>query len=166
MHNDIRNYADRVHPVGVLYVDVYPYRMRDDATVEFLLLRRRADVVMPDCWQAVSGKLLADERISHAFVRQVIAKTGQEPRQLHRFEAVTSFYDEYYDTVMMVPAAAVQLGAGEVRIDESLHQQSRWVTQAQAHALLPWPASRAAIDGIAEALLSGGTAIIPMMMPQ
>jgi hypothetical protein len=22
-------WADRIHPVGVLYVDVYPYRMRD-----------------------------------------------------------------------------------------------------------------------------------------
>jgi len=162
----LANYADRIHPVGVLYVDVYPYRMRDDDTLEFLLLRRRADVVMPDCWQAVSGKLRADERISHAFLRQVVAKTGQAPSRLHRLEAVTSFYDEYYDTVMMVPGAAAQLGAGDVRIDESLHQEFRWVSQAEAHELLPWRTSRAAIDAIAEAILNGGTAITAMSMPQ
>jgi len=166
MHNDIRNYADRLHPVGVLYVDVYPYRVLDDGTVHFLLLRRRPDVVMPDCWQAVSGKLRPDERISHAFVRQVVAKTGQSPLRLSRFEAVTSFYDEYYDTVLMVPAAAAQLNAGDIQIDTSLHRESRWVTQPQAHQLLPWPASRNAIDGIAEAVLGGGTAIVPMTMPE
>jgi hypothetical protein len=66
----------------------------------------------------------------------------------------------------MVAAAAAQLGAGEVRMDASLHQESRWVTQAQAHLLLPWPTSRAAIDGIADAALSGGSAIVPMTMPQ
>jgi len=151
MQNDIRNYADRVHPVGVLYVDVYPYRVLDDRTARFLLLRRRADVVMPDCWQAVSGKLRANERISHAFVRQVLAKTGQAPCRLHRFEAVTSFYDEYYDTVMMVPAAAAELSTDDVRIDASLHVESRWVTQQEARHLLPWPSSRDAIDGIVEA---------------
>jgi predicted metal-dependent HD superfamily phosphohydrolase/ADP-ribose pyrophosphatase YjhB (NUDIX family) len=166
VRNDIRNYADRVHPVGVLYVDVYPYRMLDDDTVEFLLLRRRTDVVMPDCWQAVSGKLPADERISHAFVRQVLAKTGQAPTRLHRLEAVTSFYDEYYDTVMLVPGAAAQLGTSDVRIDTSLHQESRWVTPARAHQLLSWPNARAAIDAIAEAVLGGGTAIMLMTMPQ
>jgi len=31
---------------------------------------------------------------------------------------------------------------------------------------LPWPASRNAIDGIAEAVLGGGTAIVPMTMPE
>jgi len=41
--------------------------------VEFLLLRRRTDVVMADCWQAISGKLRAYERISHTFVRQLLA---------------------------------------------------------------------------------------------
>jgi hypothetical protein len=67
---------------------------------------------------------------------------------------------------MMVPGAAAQLGAGDVRIDESLHQEFRWVSQAEAQELLPWRTSRAAIDAIAEAILNGGTAITAMSMPQ
>jgi len=85
---------------------------------------------------------------------------------MHRFEAVTSFYDEYYDTVMMVPAAAAELSTDDVRIDASLHVESRWATQQEARHLLPWPSSRDAIDGIVEAVLGDGRACVPMAMPQ
>ena len=49
-------FGELLRPVGVLYVDVYPFR-RCSGGVEFLVVRRRDDVVMPGSWQALSGKL-------------------------------------------------------------------------------------------------------------
>ena len=64
MYDDIRNYMERLRPAGILYVDVYSYRVSPVGDVEFLVLRRRDDVVLAGQWQAVSGKLRAGERIA------------------------------------------------------------------------------------------------------
>ena len=92
------------------------------------MVRRREDVVTPGSWQALSGKLLDGERIADGFVRQVVGKAGQRPLRIHKLAAVSTFYDEHYDTVMLVPAAAAELAAdATVRLDPTLHVEHRWV---------------------------------------
>ena len=151
----IQEYAERMKPVGVLYVDVYPYRVLPDRSVEFLMLKRRSDVVMPSRWQAVSGKLRAKETIHSAFVRQVEKKTG------HRVEVaplsqVNVFYDAHYDTVMMVPAAGAELGEDPISIDESLHVAHKWSRIEEAKGHLPWPTPQASLEEIALRVAGGG----------
>jgi ADP-ribose pyrophosphatase YjhB (NUDIX family) len=165
MQDDIRNYGDRLRPAGILYVDVYPYRFHEDGSLRFLVLRRREDGPLPGDWQCVSGKIRKGERISEAFVRQVRVKSGLYPVRLLKFSAVTSFYDDYYDTVMLVPAAAAELPAGEVVIDPSVHVESRWVSPLEAHGLLRWKSQRDAIDSVVDAVLNGGTDCTPMALP-
>lgn len=165
MRSDINDFADRVRPIGVLYVDVHPFRIAPDGTGEFLLLRRGRHVPLPDQWQTVSGKIAKGERIADAFLRQVRKKTGQSPLRVYKLATVTTFYDEYYDTVMMVPGAAAQLGDGEVGIDPDLHVDHRWVTLPQALELLPWPAQRQAVTAIAELVENGGSSAQCTLLP-
>jgi ADP-ribose pyrophosphatase YjhB (NUDIX family) len=139
MDNNINNFADRLRPAGILYVDVYPYRIADDGSVRFLLLRRRDDVPLPGQWQAVSGKIAVGESIADAFVRQVQRKTGQAAAQVAKLAAVATFYDEYYDTVVLVPGAAAELSSEVVQLDNSLHVEARWTDVEEAQSLLPWP---------------------------
>lgn len=144
----IEEYADRMKPAGVLYVDVYPYRVLPDRRVEFLMLQRRSDVVMPSRWQAVSGKLRKGETIQAAFVRQLKKKTGRDIESVQPLSLVNVYYDAHYDTVMMVPAASARLTGDVIVLDETLHVAHQWCGIDQAKEYLPWPVPRASLDEI------------------
>ena len=157
MLNDIGDFADRMRPIGVLYVDVHPFRVAESGEAEFLLLRRAEGVPLPGQWQTVSGKIRKGERIADAFARQVFGKTGSRPAQLFKLAEVTTFYDEYYDTVMMVPGAAARLdGRDEIRLDGSLHVEHRWVDLVEATRLLPYSGQRRAVSVIAAMVAADG----------
>lgn len=156
VHDDIRNYMERLRPAGILYVDVYPYRVSPVGDVEFLVLRRRGDVVLAGQWQAVSGKLRAGEQIADAFVRQVRTKTGRTPLAVFKLAEVATFYDDYYDTVMLVPGAAALLGDGDVTLRASLHVAHRWLSRTDACALLPFSGQHNALAVIEESVRAGG----------
>jgi len=136
---------------------IHPFRISGSGEPEFLLLRRGEGVPLAGRWQTVSGKIRKGERIADAFARQVLGKTGCRPRQLFKLAEVTTFYDEYYDTVMMVPGAAARMdGPGEVRLDPGLHVEFRWADLAEAVRLLPWPGQRRAVGTIAAMVAAGG----------
>lgn len=156
MQDDIRNYEDRLRPAGILYVNVYPYRIDISGNLRFLLLRRRTDVPLPGVWQPVSGKIRAGERIADAFVRQVEVKTGQVPHTVLKLNTVNSYYDEYYDTVMLVPMAAAGLSDDKVVIDSSLHTDSIWLEASEARARVPWKNQQEAMVTIEEAVQQDG----------
>ncbi|WP_457280999.1 NUDIX domain-containing protein [Polaromonas sp. P5_D5] len=124
---DFANFVSRTKPVGVLYVDVYPYFKDQDNRIQFLLLKRRADVVMPGKWQAISGKINENERIQDAFIRQVEKKTGQSPIAFEKVDYVNMFFDDYYDTVMVVPAASAEISK-RIVLDSTLHDDHIFVT--------------------------------------
>ncbi|MFW0179891.1 NUDIX domain-containing protein [Rothia sp. CCM 9417] len=154
----IDDFGERLRPVGVFYVDVHPARWREDGSLEFLLLRRLstdAAVPMPGEWQTVSGKLVQGERISDAFARQVHAKTGSWPSQLFKFRNVAQFYDDNYDTVMLVPNAVAIMPPGPVELDETLHDQFVWLPLADALETLIYPTQRWAVETAAKLLSLG-----------
>jgi hypothetical protein len=130
MNADFTNFLDRAKPLGVLYVDVYPYAYTESGELEFLLFRRLPSVVMPGQWQPICGKINKEERISEAFHRQVTKKTGFPPIELFKIDYVNIFYDDYYDTVMFVPSAACEVGR-EVTLDASLHDDAKFVKPSQ-----------------------------------
>lgn len=148
----IDDYQERLRPIGVLYVDAYPFVFDHDGAKRFLLLRRSRDVVNPGAWQAVSGKIAKDERIEHAFTRQVQKKTGTTPQQLFKLSRVSTFYDEYYDTVMIVPAVGALMPVTDVTIDEELHVEFGWFAAKEARAMLQFSSQRKAIRAINRSL--------------
>jgi ADP-ribose pyrophosphatase YjhB (NUDIX family) len=139
------DYSDRIQYAAVLYVDVYAYHTDADGLTQYLLLKRRGDVPMPETWQGISGKLLHGERISDAFHRQVLRKTGQEPELLFKIDCVSTFYDQDYDLVMLVPAAACRLPALSVVIDRTLHDTAEWVSYEEACRRVAWDSQRKAL---------------------
>jgi dihydroneopterin triphosphate diphosphatase len=134
----IEKFSKRMKSVGVLYVDVYPFRISSNNEPEFLLLKRNQDVVMPSIWQIVSGKIRERETIKEAFIRQTTEKTGLKPLSLFKVDFVNTFYDENYDTVMLVPSAAAELAPGDVVLSEKLHCEFKWASLSLAEELIPW----------------------------
>ena len=135
----IGNFADRLKLPGLLYVDVYPFFINEEGKIEFLIFQRRDDVALANSWQPVCGTIVKDEPFSHAFVRQVKTKTGQIPCDLWKLAMVNVYYDDYYDTVMLVPTAFCRLKERKVVIDDSLHKKHKWVTNDEAKKWLVWP---------------------------
>jgi 8-oxo-dGTP pyrophosphatase MutT (NUDIX family) len=134
----IEKFSTRMKSVGVLYVDVYPFRISSNNEPEFLLLKRNREVVMPNVWQFVSGKISESETIKEAFIRQTTEKTGLKPLNLFKVDFVNTFYDENYDTVMLVPSAAAELAPGDVVLLEKLHCEFKWASLSLAEELIPW----------------------------
>ncbi len=152
---DFEDFGDRVKRLGVLYVDVYPYHLDNDGRPSFLILKRRSDVVLADSWQLISGKLTKGETIRRAFIRQVVQKTGQRPVKMFKIERVNIFYDDYYDTVMVVPAACCQLADKRVRLNETLHTEFAWTTAEEAAKFLTWSTQIECVRVIEACLLGG-----------
>ena len=150
----IDDFRDRAQQPAVLYVDVFPFYLGPEG-VEFLALNRRTDVPLPGVWQPVCGKLKANESIQAAFSRQVFDKTGQRPSRLFSLDRVTTFYDSYYDAVLMVPAAAAELRSRELTLDPQLHVSARWVGLDEAIRLFEFDGQIAAVRTIAAAQASG-----------
>ena len=150
---DFEDFGDRIKRLGVLYVDVYPYHLDNDGRPSFLILKRRSDVILADSWQLISGKLLKGERILKAFIRQVVQKTGQRPVKMYKIDRVNVFYDDYYDTVMVVPAACCQLADKQVRLNEALHTGFAWITAEDAGKFLEWSTQIECVRGVEACLL-------------
>lgn len=134
----LNEFQARLKPVGLLYVDAYVYHRQSSGAVRLLLLKRRDDVVLPGVWQPVSGKVKEDEPYKAAFVRQVQEKTGQEPARVVVLDIINTFLDCYYDTIMMVPAAACEVPALEVQRDERYHVDHRWVTLSEFESIVEY----------------------------
>jgi 8-oxo-dGTP pyrophosphatase MutT (NUDIX family) len=134
----IEKFSNRMKSVGVLYVDIYPFRVSLNNKIEFLLLKRRQEIVMPNVWQFVSGKIKENETIKEAFIRQTAEKTGLKLLNLFKIDFVNTFYDDYYDTVMLVPSAAAELAPGNVVLSEKLHCEYKWASVSLVEELIPW----------------------------
>ncbi len=135
----IEKFADRIKKTGVLYVNVYPYFISCDDVIHYLIFQRKGDVMLENSWQPICGKILVNESIRKAFIRQVIKRTGQKPINLHSLDFVNVYYDNYYDTVMFVPCAAAQMANKQVKLDKEYHINSKWVTCKKAKQILVWP---------------------------
>jgi len=147
----IEKFAHTMKQVGVLYVDVYPCRVTEAGNIEFLLFKRRDDVVMPGVWQGISGKIKENEKISAAFSRQVAKKVGHAPKRLFKLDMVNTFYDDYYDTVMFVPSAGCVVD-NVTAIDETLHSEYKFVTEADLPEFIHFPNQLKAFEMAAEHL--------------
>lgn len=159
-------YRDRLQYPVVLYVDVYPV-MSEQANQGWrvLLLRRRADVLLSGDWQFVSGKLRPGESIAQAFRRQLASKTGQHTHRMWKLPIVTTFYDQHYDAVMLVPGAVAEVSSPEVVLDAALHTEYRWCGLEEARAMVRWEQQKSAIDQVAGLVSDPGALAAAEMLP-
>jgi dATP pyrophosphohydrolase len=131
-------------------VACWVYRLAP-AGVEILLLKRAPDRIYPGIWQPVTGRLEEDERIVDGALRELVEETGIDPtgiEVLYSLDQVNIFLAEHLDTLQAeaVFAAHVRLGVEAVLSEE--HDEQRWVSPADAGAMVVWPAYRDAIQRI------------------
>jgi 8-oxo-dGTP pyrophosphatase MutT (NUDIX family) len=132
-------------------VGCWIFRIGAGGAPEILLIKRAPGRIFPGIWQCVTGKLEPGERVADAALREVLEETGIRPEDIEAFyglDQVNIFHSDHLDAVEVeaVFAAHVRMDVEAVLSHE--HEDLRWLSPADAAALVIWPAYRAAIDQI------------------
>jgi 8-oxo-dGTP pyrophosphatase MutT (NUDIX family) len=137
-------------------VDVWVFRVAAGDVLELLLLRRSAGRILPGLWQGVSGSLEPGERVVEGALRELREETGVDADSIEAFydlDQVNQFHEPTVDAVLSAAVFAVRIRPGADAVLSHEHDLARWLSPAEALALVVWPAYRESIVRIAGDLL-------------
>jgi len=121
---------------------------------EFLQLLRAADDYLGGTWQTVYGTADPGEPLWRAALRELLEEAGLRPREFYRLGTVRSFYTDVNDTVWHSTPFAAIVGREDAVTLNAEHTDVRWVPRDHAGRAFMWPSDRAAIEEVAEHVLS------------
>ena len=127
------------------------FRVRADACVEILLIRRAPGRMFEGLWQGVTGRLEAGERIVAGALREVAEETGLGPADfegLMETDLVNWFHADDLDTLLCEVVFAARIRPQAAVAISAEHDAFRWVTPDEARDLVTWPAYREVIDRV------------------
>lgn len=132
-------------------VACWVYRLGATGRPEILLIRRAATSSYAGLWQCVTGRLEAGERIVAGALREVEEETGLGAADIEAYfetDIVNWFHEQSADALVSeaVFATRVRSDAPIALSDE--HDDQRWLTPAEAHDLVVWPAYHRAIEQV------------------
>lgn len=150
---------------GERFIEVCPFRIRNDRG-EYLLLRRSAhETVHPAMWQYVTGRVEEGESARDAALRELIEETGVRPLRFWVVPAVSSFYDPAADAIRFLAVFAAELDAtAAVRLSAE-HDACEWLPREEARRRLVWPSQRNSLDIVAQYILGGEEAGTLLALP-
>jgi dATP pyrophosphohydrolase len=137
------------------YVEVYPFRFRENR-LEYLFLRRADhEAKYPGTWQIITGTREEHESAVDAAKRELKEETGLSPLRMWTVPSVGSFHDPRTDNVNMLALFAVQVGdEWEPNVSQE-HSAFQWADERRGSALLVWPAQRAALSMVHSLIATG-----------
>jgi 8-oxo-dGTP pyrophosphatase MutT (NUDIX family) len=120
---------------------------------EVLLLRRNSGA-FAGAWTFVMGGVEDGERGTEAARRELLEETGLSLATLFTAGELDAFYDPVRDRIVHVPFFVAHVGDGEVVLEDGVHDAHRWVTFAEAEAMLEFAAQRRILGEIHRAFVT------------
>jgi dATP pyrophosphohydrolase len=125
---------------------------------EFLQLHRRAGDFMGGTWQTIYGESHPGETPAVAALRELREETALVPAEFYQLNDVEVFYIATRDTLWhCINFCAVIRAGDQVALNEE-HDDSRWLSEAQAETDYMWPGNRRAVREIRDQILGNGPA--------
>jgi dATP pyrophosphohydrolase len=138
-------------------VDVYVFR-RLNARVQFLLIRRRPDVVMGQTWQGFHTQIDDGETAIAASQRAVRELAGLKATAIYSADHINQFYDDSRDSIVLAPVLALTVHPSAVVHLADEFEDFAWIECHDATARLPFAGQRMAVRHIDEIMSIGDEA--------
>jgi 8-oxo-dGTP pyrophosphatase MutT (NUDIX family) len=140
-----------VSPVRPDLVACWLFRLDDRGRPKILLIHRAPGRIYEGVWQCVTGRLEGEERVVDGALREVEEETGltrADIEDVFETDIINWFHEPSVDAVWCeaVFAARVRRDA-DIRLSHE-HDDERWMTPAEARALVIWPAYERAIETV------------------
>ncbi|NGP89104.1 NUDIX hydrolase [Fodinibius halophilus] len=119
-------------------VDVYPY-CKENGDIKLLLLKRADDVIYAGQWRMIGGKVESNETATEAAQRELEEETGGQPKHFWAIPSLNQFYDPHSDTILQIPAFAVELDPNKKIELNHEHIDYIWISEDEIEAYISWP---------------------------
>ena len=119
-----------------------------------ILLLRRGGGAFAGAWTIVMGGVEDGERATDAALRELREETGLTAAAFYTAGELDAFYDPVRDRIVHVPFFVARVGDDAVILEEHVHDAHRWVTFAQAEALLEFAAQRRLLGEVRRAFVA------------
>lgn len=141
-------------------VDVYVFRRVAgvSAEVEFLMLRRAPGEKLAGTWQAVHGRIEAEEAAWQTGLRELREETGLAPVAFYQLDTVNTFYMAVDDTIHHCPCFAAEVAGTAAVVLNDEHDDFLWIPADAAVSRFIWPGQRQAVREIVDEIVRPGPA--------
>lgn len=107
-----------------------------------VLIMKRVGEPLDGEWHHVAGRLEEGETAWQAALRELEEEASLKPDRFYAAEICEQFYSHRADMIMVMPVFVAYVGEGaEVVLNEE-HSQFKWMSLAEAKAVLPFPGQR------------------------
>lgn len=136
-------------------VDVYVFR-RSRRQIQFLLLRRRPDLMLGDTWQSIHGRVNPGEGAAEAALREIREKINLVPAELYSADYINQFYDHQTDQIVLAPSFAAVVSARDKPHCSEEYSDYAWCDLEETVGRLTWASQRWAVRHIYDVIAMGG----------
>ena len=134
-------------------IDAYIYK-KNNAGIDFLILKRAHTKIYEHLWQGVAGKIESGEEAWEAAIRELKEETNLTPSKMFIADHVSSFYEKYRDRINFVPVFGIEVDSMDVTLSDE-HCEYKWVDLDKALSYLVWEGQKKGIKTVHDMVFSG-----------
>jgi dATP pyrophosphohydrolase len=134
-------------------VDVYPYH-REQNRVKFLIFKRADEVIYPNQWRMIGGKVREFEKRHEAALRELKEETGLTPSKFWTIPSLNQFYDHKTDNIHHIPAFAAVIDPNKSITLNHEHSRYKWISDEEIGSYIKWPEQRRLMGLLADIVIN------------